>query len=89
MDAMTIIGAASIISAGLCIAIGSFAVAIGEGNTAATALSAMAQQPDEANRIRSTLFVALAMVETSALYCLLITFLILYSNPFWDHVIAK
>ena len=37
----------------------------------------------------STLFVSMAMVETSALYALLISFLILYANPFWNYVIAQ
>ena len=47
---------------------------------------AMAQQPDEAGRIRSSAFVFIAMLETTALYALLISFLILYANPFWQAV---
>ncbi|MBO7333109.1 MAG: ATP synthase F0 subunit C [Alphaproteobacteria bacterium] len=89
MDAITLVGAMSVLSAGLCIGIGCLGSAFGEGNAAASALQAMAQQPDEANRIRSTLFVSMAMVETSALYALLISFLILYANPFWNYVIAQ
>ena len=89
MDSYTIIGAASIIGACLCMGIGSIGSALGEGHAAATALQAMAQQPDEANRIRSTMFVALAMIETTALYALLIAFLTLYANPFWNYAIAQ
>ncbi|MBO6282272.1 MAG: ATP synthase F0 subunit C [Alphaproteobacteria bacterium] len=89
MDSYTIIGAASIIGACLCMGIGSIGSALGEGHAAATALQAMAQQPDEASRIRSTMFVALAMIETTALYALLIAFLALYANPFWNYAIAQ
>ncbi len=88
MDSIGLIGAFSVLSAGLCMGIGSLGSAIGEGNAAASALQAMAQQPDEASRIRSTLFVSVAMVETTALYALLITFLILYANPFWNYAIS-
>ncbi|MEE6208088.1 MAG: ATP synthase F0 subunit C [Alphaproteobacteria bacterium] len=89
MDSYTIIGAASVIGACLCMGIGSIGSALGEGHAASTALQAMAQQPDEASRIRSTMFVALAMIETTALYALLIAFLTLYANPFWNYAIAQ
>ena len=89
MDSYAIIGAVSILGACLCMGIGSLGSAIGEGHAAATALQAMAQQPDEASRIRSTMFVSLAMIETSSLYALLIAFLALYANPFWNYAIGQ
>ena len=89
MDSYAFIGAISVLEACLCMGIGSIGSAIGEGNAAASALQAMAQQPDEANRIRSTMFVSLAMIETSALYALLIAFLTLYANPFWNYAINQ
>lgn len=89
MDAVAIIGAVSVLGACLCMGIGSIGSALGEGQAAAAALTAMAQQPDEASRIRSTMFVCLAMLETTALYALLIAFLALYANPFWNYVIAQ
>ena len=82
MDSYSLIGAISVMGACICMGLGSIGSAIGEGNAAAAALNAMAQQPDEASRIRSTMFVSLAMIETSALYALLIAFLTLYANPF-------
>ena len=87
MDAISLIGAFSVLAAGLSRGIGSLGSAVGEGNAAAAALQAMAQQPDEASRIRSTLFVTMAMVETTALYSLLISFLTFYANPFWDYAV--
>ncbi|MCQ2734914.1 MAG: ATP synthase F0 subunit C [Alphaproteobacteria bacterium] len=89
MDAYAIIGAASVIGACLCMGIGSIGSSLGEGQAAASALQAMAQQPDEASRIRSTMFVSLAMIETTALYSLLIAFLILYANPFWNYAVNQ
>ena len=89
MDSDSIIGAVSVLGACLCMGIGSIGSALGEGQAAAAALTAMAQQPDEAGRIRSTMFVTLAMVETTALYALLIAFLTLYANPFWNYAINQ
>lgn len=89
MDSYSLIGAISVIGACLCMGLGSIGSAIGEGYAAAAALQAMAQQPDEASRIRSTMFVSLAMIETSALYALLIAFLTLYANPFWNYAINQ
>ena len=89
MDSYAIIGAVSVLGACLCMGIGSVGSALGEGHAAAAALTAMAQQPDEAGRIRSTMFVTLAMIETTALYALLIAFLTLYANPFWNFAVNQ
>ena len=89
MDSYAIIGAISVLGACICMGIGSLGSALGEGAAASAALTAMAQQPDEASRIRSTMFVSLAMLETTALYSLLIAFLVLYANPFWNYAIAQ
>ena len=65
------IGMISILTAGLTIAIGAIAPAIGEGLALSRALASLAQQPDEANTITRTLFVGLALVESTAilLFC--------------------
>ncbi len=89
MDSVTLIGMASIISAGLTIAIGSIGPALGEGRAVAQALSALAQQPDEANTITRTLFVGMALVESTAIYCFVITLILIFANPFWNYVVAK
>jgi len=86
MAAIETIGIASIIISGLTIAIGSVGPAIGEAWALSRALSAIAQQPDEANTITRTLFVGLAMVESTAIYCFVISIILIFSNPFWDYV---
>ena len=89
MDNLGLIGAVSIITAGLTIAIGSIGPALGEARTASQALSAIAQQPDEANTITRTLFVSLAMIESTAIYCFVVAMILIFANPFWDWAIAQ
>jgi F-type H+-transporting ATPase subunit c len=86
MDSISIIGLASIITAGLTIAIGSIGPALGEGRAVSQALSAIAQQPDESGTITRTLFVGLAMIESTAIYCFVISMILIFANPFWDYV---
>ncbi|MCK4469173.1 MAG: F0F1 ATP synthase subunit C [Desulfobacterales bacterium] len=89
MDNVGIIGAISILVSGLTIGIGSIAPAIGEGRALAQALSSIAQQPDEANTITRTLFVGLAMVESTAIYCFVVSMILIFANPFWNYVVSK
>ncbi|QRN85898.1 F0F1 ATP synthase subunit C [Clostridia bacterium] len=88
MDSIGLIGMTSIITAGFTMAIGSVAPALGEGNAVAQALRSIAQQPDEANTISRTLFVGLAMIESTAIYCFVIAMILLFANPFWNLVIG-
>ncbi|NLW49886.1 MAG: F0F1 ATP synthase subunit C [Candidatus Brocadiaceae bacterium] len=67
-----------IIVAGLTMAVGSIAPALAEGNALAQALESMARQPDASGTISRTLFVGLAMVESTAIYCLVMAFIILF-----------
>lgn len=83
---MEAIGQISILVAGITIALGSIGPAIGEGIALARALNAIAQQPDESSTITRTLFVGLAMVESTAIYCFVISIILIFANPFWNHV---
>ena len=89
MDNISIIGLVSIAVSGLTIAFGSIGPAIGEGLAVSRALGSIAQQPDEANTITRTLFVGLAMVESTAIYCFVVAMILIFANPFWEHVISK
>jgi F-type H+-transporting ATPase subunit c len=89
MDSIGLIGMASIITAGLTMAIGSIAPALGQGRAVAQALGAIAQQPDEANSISRTLFIGLAMVESTGIYCFVIAIVLLFANPFWNALLAR
>lgn len=89
LTADALIAAVSIFTAGLTIAIGSIGPALGEGRALSEALGAIAQQPDEAPTLTRTLFVGLAMVESTAIYCLVVSMILIFANPFWEHFVAK
>lgn len=82
IEGTTLIAVVSIITAGLTMAIGSVGPALGEARALAEALSAIARQPDEANTITRTLFVGLAMVESTAIYCFVVAMILLFVKPF-------
>ena len=86
MTDLAIIAAISIFTAGLTVAFGSLGPALGEGRAAAAAIAAIAQQPDAAPTLSRTLFVSLAMIESTAIYCFVVAMILLFANPFWDAV---
>jgi F-type H+-transporting ATPase subunit c len=89
MDSMTTIAVASIVIAGITTSFGALGPALAEGKAVATALSALAQQPDASATITRTLFVGLAMIESLAIYCFVISMILIFANPFWHYVIAQ
>jgi F-type H+-transporting ATPase subunit c len=86
MDSMTWIAIISILTAGLTISIGSIGPALGEARAVAQALASIAQQPDESATITRTLFVGLAMIESTAIYCFVVAMILVFANPFWERV---
>ncbi len=89
MDNMTIIAVVSIITAGTTTSFGTMLPAISEGKAVATALTSLAQQPDASATITRTLFVGLAMIESTAIYCFVISMILIFANPFWNQVIPQ
>jgi F-type H+-transporting ATPase subunit c len=89
MDSTTWIAVASIVVSGITIGIGSIGPGIGEGIAISRAMTAIAQQPDEASTISRTLFVGLAMIESTAIYCLVVSIILIFANPFWNHALSK
>ena len=74
--------AISIFGAAITMAAGALGAALGESRVAAAAMDALARQPDESGSITRTLFVSLAMVESTAIFCLVISLILLFANPF-------
>ena len=72
----------SILAAALAVGLGAVGPALAEGKAVAAAMDAIARQPDAAGVISRTLFVGLAMIETTAIYALVIALLVLFANPF-------
>ncbi len=75
-SAIAIVGKA--LGAGLCMGIGAIGPAIGEGNAVSHTLEGMARQPEAAGTLRSTMIMGCAITETTGIYSLIISFLILF-----------
>jgi F-type H+-transporting ATPase subunit c len=89
MDNMTSVAIASIVVAGITTGFGTMGPALAEGRAVATALSSLARQPDASKTITRTLFVGLAMIESTAIYCFVVSMILIFANPFWNHVISQ
>ncbi|MEC7474198.1 MAG: F0F1 ATP synthase subunit C [Pseudomonadota bacterium] len=72
----------SILAAAIAVSFGAIGPALAEGKAVAAAMDAIARQPESAGTLSRTLFVGLAMIETMAIYCLVIAVLVLFANPF-------
>ncbi|BFM12006.1 F0F1 ATP synthase subunit C [Simiduia litorea] len=89
MDSMTMIALVSIVMAGLTTGFGTMGPALGEGRAVASALTSLAQQPDASATITRTLFVGLAMIESTAIYCFVVSMILLFANPFWNFALTQ
>ncbi len=74
-----IIKAACAIGAGLCMGLGAIGPALGEGNAVGKALEGMARQPEAANKLRTNMILGCGITETTGIYSLVISFLILFA----------
>ncbi|MEO5715821.1 MAG: F0F1 ATP synthase subunit C [Luteolibacter sp.] len=88
MDDTTLVAIASIVTAGLTTSFGCMGPAFAEGKAVATALTSLAQQPDASATITRTLFVGLAMIESTAIYCFVVSMILIFANPFWNHLLT-
>ena len=68
------------IGAGLCMGLGAIGPAIGEGNAVGHALDGMARQPDLTGTLRTNMILGCAITETTGIYALLLSFLILFAT---------
>ena len=66
------------LAAGLCMGLGALGPALGEGNAVAKALEGMARQPEAAGTLRTNMILGCAVTETTGIYSLVISLLILF-----------
>jgi F-type H+-transporting ATPase subunit c len=78
---------ASTVVAALAIALGTLLPALAMGKAIAQALDALARQPEAERSITRTLFIGLAMIESLAIYTLVIVLIILFRNPLLEYVL--
>ncbi|MDR2099114.1 MAG: ATP synthase F0 subunit C [Rickettsiales bacterium] len=81
------VAVASIAASGLAVTVCGLFSSVAEGRVVEKALVSMAQQPDEAGGIRNTMFVSMAMLESCAIYALLLAMILIFSNPFWNYAV--
>ncbi len=75
-----------VIAAGVSIGLGVIFPALGQARASARAMEAIARQPDQGPVISRNLFVGLAMIESQALYVLIIGLVLLFANPLQSDV---
>ena len=74
-----ILKAACAIGAGICMGIGAIGPGIGDGIAVSKALEGMARQPEATSTLRTNMILGCAIAETTGIYSLLISFLILFA----------
>jgi F-type H+-transporting ATPase subunit c len=69
-------------AAAIGMAIASFGTGLGQGNAVRGAVEGIARNPGASGKILSTLLIGLAMIESLAIYTLVIALILLFANPF-------
>jgi F-type H+-transporting ATPase subunit c len=84
MDAGTLVTLVTILVSGLGIVLGALTPAIVEGRTALKALEGMVRQPEASGDLRTTMIIAMALLESTAIYALLVFLILIFANPLLD-----
>ena len=84
LDSGTIITLITIIGSIVGIVIGCIIPALMEGKAVQKALEGITRQPDAAGDLRTTLIISMALLETTAIYSLLVILILLFANPLLD-----
>jgi F-type H+-transporting ATPase subunit c len=84
LDSGTLITLATILVSAVAIVLGAITPALVEGRAVLRALDGMTRQPEAANDLRSTLIISLALLESTAIYVLLVCLVLLFANPLLD-----
>jgi F-type H+-transporting ATPase subunit c len=77
-----LVQAASVLAAALAIGLAAIGPGIGQGNAAGQAVEGIARQPEAEGKIRGTLLLTLAFMESLTIYGLVIALVLLFANPF-------
>lgn len=84
LDSNTLITVITILGASIGIVLGCIMPAVMEGIAVKKALEGITRQPDAANDIRTTLLISMALLESTAIYVLLVILVLLFANPLLD-----
>jgi F-type H+-transporting ATPase subunit c len=80
----TLITLVTILVSGVAILLGTLTPAIVEGRAVLKALEGMTRQPEVAGQLRTTLLIAMALLESTAIYVLLVVLILIFANPLLD-----
>ncbi len=84
MESGVLITLVTILVSGVAILLGTITPAIVEGRAVLKALEGMTRQPEAANDLRTTLIIAMALLESTAIYVLLVCLILIFANPLLD-----
>ena len=87
LDSATIVALVTMIVPSIAILLGTITPAIAEGRAVLKALEGMTRQPESSNDLRGTLIISLALLESTAIYVLLICLVLLFANPVLDRLL--
>ncbi|MDX1810864.1 MAG: ATP synthase F0 subunit C [Gammaproteobacteria bacterium] len=87
MSDMSFFTTSSTVAALIAIALGVMLPAVAMGWSISKALDALARQPEAEKSITRTLFIGLAMIESLAIYCLVIVLIVLFRNPLLEYLL--
>jgi F-type H+-transporting ATPase subunit c len=87
MPDLTLFSLVSTIAAIAGIALGIMLPAIAMGWAISRAMEALSRQPEAEQSIMRTLFIGLAMIESLAIYVLVIVLIVLFRNPLLEYLI--
>jgi F-type H+-transporting ATPase subunit c len=73
---------AVVIAAALAMGLGSFGTGMGMGNAVKGAVDGVSRNPDAFGRILTTMMIGLAMIESLAIYALIVALVLMFANPF-------
>ena len=79
----------SLFGAGIGVGLTVIGAGLGIGKIGSSAAEGIARQPEAAGTLSRTLFVGLAMIESTAIYCFVVSMILIFANPFWNHAIAQ
>jgi F-type H+-transporting ATPase subunit c len=87
MSDMSVFVTSSTVASVIAIAIGVMLPAVAMGWSISKAMEALSRQPEAEKSITRSLFIGLAMIESLAIYCLVIVLIVLFRNPLLEYIL--
>jgi F-type H+-transporting ATPase subunit c len=84
LDSQTLVTVITILASSIAMVLGAIVPAVMEGIAVQKALDGITRQPDAANDLRTTLLISMALLESTAIYVLLVVLVLLFANPLLD-----